>query len=456
MWYMPSYGRPQALRTMLEAPGGWPDTVTILINEDDPERERYFQVRDALFAERGPLPFVLHPIPAGSRCADAYRVIDQRWPTAPFYGVLDDDLYPITPGWHTALEQAAGGRFISLAGGEKHFPLLRNARCMGGELARAMGGICPVEGLKHNYTDCIWDTVAADFGVLRPCPDFIVEHRHWIRGEANKDLTYEHGSHDIDQDRKVFIEWLRSQARADMSQRIGKLLEVRGVTTLDPRTVRLAICVPIGDEHVDIAYHKSLNATIIELGRVGISTKIIETTGGSHIGKARERPMWEAMHSFNPTHLFWVDDDMGWNPKQLIRLICSEHEFAAIAGVRKSDDLRVCCNFFPKEERHPVTGFLKIRDVGFAFVVMKTSVIEKMCKAYPELEYNAGDKREWALFLDMIDETRERLSEDFSFCNRWRKIGGEIWCDDEASIIHAGRKEYTGSVAEAVARAKSA
>lgn len=456
MWFMPSYGRPEALARMEQAPGGLPDKVFVLVNEDDPKLKAY---QDYILSTRG-RPWLIRTIPAGSRCSDAHRFITEKYPDVGFYGLLCDDQWPVTPGWHEKLVEAAGSKFISTPAGEPSFPLLRNALVLGGDLVRAMGTLVPAP-VKHNYEDNIWDRIAADFNILAPLPDVIVEHRHWIRGDAVKDATYERGSHDIENDRKIFEAWLGSPGRMSMCQRIGKLLEVKGVTSIDPKAIRLAIVVPVGDDEFDAAYHKSLNATIIEMSQRGISLSIIEVTGGSHIGKARERVLWQAMHDYKPTHLLYIDADMGWSAKQVTRLLAADHEFAAIAGVRKTDELKVCCNFLPKEERHAVTNFLKVRDVGFAFVMLKASVIEKLCKGYPELEYNCGEKRQWALFLDMIDKKDttngpkgERLSEDFSFCRRWRAIGGDIWLDDEQAIIHAGRKEYTGRAADVLPYAK--
>lgn len=448
MWFLPSYGRPEALARMEQAPGGLPDKIIVLVNDDDPKKADYVR-----FTTANSNRWWTEIIPSGSRCSDAHRFITQKYPDLPFYGLLCDDQWPITPGWDKALVKAAGNKFFAVPAGEPHFPLIRTAFVVGGDLVRAMGTLVPA-AVKHNYEDNIWDRIAADFKLLVPLPDVRVEHKHWLRGDAPKDATYERGSHDIDEDRKVFDAWLVSPERTAMCERIGLLLEVRSVTSLDPKKVRLAIVVPIGDEHIDVGYHKSLNATMVELNSRGIDLSIIESMGGSHVGKSRERVLWKAMRN-NPTHIMWIDSDMGWEPSQIVRLLCADHEFSCIVGVRKTDELKVCCNFLPKEERHPVTNFLKIRDVGFAFVLMKVSVIEKMCKAYPELRYNAGDHAEWALFMDMIDKKQrsngrygERLSEDFSLCTRWRAIGGEIWCDDDAAISHFGRKEYTGKVSD--------
>jgi hypothetical protein len=460
MWFMPSYGRPDRLRQLLDAPGGWPDSVIVLVNEDDPQRAKYDLIVDRTLPHTA--PWKLCFVPAGSRCSDAHRYITEKWPDEPFYGLICDDHWPITPGWHDALVKAAGRHCISGPAGEPSFPLLRNVVVLGGDLVRAMGSIVPAP-VKHNFEDNIWDRVAADFDILRPVPDAIVEHRHWIRGQADKDTTYERGSHDFEADKAIYERWCNSPERKAMNDRIAAALNVN-VSTVDPKAVRLAILVPIGDEHVDVGYHKSLHATMAALAQAGIPHKVIEAAGGSNVGKARERLLWDAWYDYRPTHLMLIDADMGWQPRQLTRLLCSPHEFACVVGVRKKDDLSLCANFYPTQEFHPTTKFLKIKDVGFAFVMLKASVIEKMMAAYPELEYNAGkDRREFALFCEMIDKTDnsngphgERLSEDYSFCRRWTAIGGKIWCDADQAITHAGRKEYTGKVSDLFQYTKAA
>jgi hypothetical protein len=38
------------------------------------------------------------------------------------------------------------------------------------------------------------------------------------------------------------------------------------------------------------------------------------------------------------------------------------------------------------------------------------------------------------------------LSEDYSFCLRWRKIGGEIWIDGKSKLTHCGTYEFVGEL----------
>ena len=85
-------------------------------------------------------------------------------------------------------------------------------------------------------------------------------------------------------------------------------------------------------------------------------------------------------------------------------------------------------------------------------MLIKRDVIEKMAEHYPETRYSAShnglgvsSSNLYALFDCIIDpETREYLSEDYTFCHRWRSMGGRIWLDRESRLSHIGPAEFTG------------
>jgi hypothetical protein len=54
----------------------------------------------------------------------------------------------------------------------------------------------------------------------------------------------------------------------------------------------------------------------------------------------------------------------------------------------------------------------------------------------------------YALFDCMIEpETGHYLSEDYTFCKRWRAIGGKVWLNTKSSLIHIGAHEFLGNPA---------
>ena len=263
--------------------------------------------------------------------------------------------------------------------------------------------------------------------------------------------TYTRGEKDFEEQRKRYQQWLSGEDRKLQYHRIAELLGTT-VTAVDTKKVHLVIAVLTGSFRPDLQFHVSYTKTIIKAQEYGVKITTVYTAGASHVGKARERALIQAMDVEGATHFLFIDDDMGWEDRLPFRMIAANVDFACAVGVRKEDKPALCCNFYPDGQIiHPVNRFVKVRDVGFAFVLLKRNVIERMREAYPDLAYNAGknpdgsQKIEYALFLDMIDD-RERMSEDYSFCRRWTAIGGEIWADRHARLIHAGRKEYSGAI----------
>lgn len=442
-WFLPSYGRPEQLLALRDAPGGMPEDLLVLVNEDDPRRADY----EATSA------WPIHFVPAGSRVCDVWREVFRLFPDDPYYGVLSDDLIPLTAGWHEKMVEAAGKhRFANPRGGPMWPQKLRSAVCIGGDLVRAMGGLTPV-GFRHNFVDDVWDLVGQTFRLIAPLPDVTVEHRHPLFGTAEADATHARGSADFEQDRERFQEWRTGGEWIEMAQRVAALTGMQ-LGTVSGQTHRVAFCIPSADAvMVHKPFMRCLEATKMFLAAHGVQSVQVQRDGSSHVGKAREGVLWAAMKT-DATHLFWLDDDMTWEPETFVKLLASGFDFAAVVGMRKVTPPTPACNILPGaavfDHR---TGFLEVRDVGFAFVCLKREVIERMCEAYPELQYQTGDgSDQYALFLDLIDRDHvaegERLGEDFSFCRRWRKIGGKIWVDANAQLGHWGASNYTGKLSD--------
>ena len=67
----------------------------------------------------------------------------------------------------------------------------------------------------------------------------------------------------------------------------------------------------------------------------------------------------------------------------------------------------------------------------------------------------AEAKAQWRYaFFDTMIADGESLPEDYSFCRRWRDIGGEIWIDLDSRFSHVGNYVYKGDLGIALAEAK--
>jgi hypothetical protein len=178
------------------------------------------------------------------------------------------------------------------------------------------------------------------------------------------------------------------------------------------------------------------------------------------------------------THLLFVDGDISFEPQQVERLLRLDKDFTGALYPLKSIDwdfvpqrcveqgesvqqagLSYVGTFCPDEERKQEGGFVTATYAGGGFQMIRRGAIERMIAAYPETHFRraqsmpmSGARREvaqsanlFALFDCIIDpETGAYLSEDYSFCLRWRRIGGEIWIDTASKLTHTGPYEFVG------------
>jgi hypothetical protein len=178
------------------------------------------------------------------------------------------------------------------------------------------------------------------------------------------------------------------------------------------------------------------------------------------------------------THLLFVDADVSFEPEQVERLLRADKDFAGALYPLKSIDwdlipqrcvehgeslrqaaLSYVGTFSPEAERKQDGDFATGTYVGGGFQLIRRRALERMIAAYPETRFNqvhslpkSGTRQEaaasphlYALFDCIIDpDTGAYLSEDYSFCRRWRQIGGEIWIDTASRLTHSGPYEFVG------------
>lgn len=96
---------------------------------------------------------------------------------------------------------------------------------------------------------------------------------------------------------------------------------------------------------------------------------------------------------------------------------------------------------------------------------IKRSAVQKMIDAYPELAYDGDDnmsgKKLYGLYIPYLKDVeqdgvtfKKYLSEDWAYCDRWKKAGGKIFADTSIALKHIGAYPYTLWNLEVVATKK--
>ncbi len=174
------------------------------------------------------------------------------------------------------------------------------------------------------------------------------------------------------------------------------------------------------------------------------------------------------------SHLLFIDADISFQTDQVMRMLRFDKDFVAGLYPAKIFDwhqlpeqlnrrtgetpeeagLVYVGDFCKGAALKMDNGFATGEYAGTGFQLIKRHVFERMIAAYPETKFNSvhafprpreSSENLYALFDCMIDkQTGAYLSEDFSFCRRWRNIGGEIWLDTNSRLTHSGSYAFRG------------
>jgi hypothetical protein len=208
----------------------------------------------------------------------------------------------------------------------------------------------------------------------------------------------------------------------------------------------------------------------------------------SLITRARNNIIGKAMNDLSITHFMFIDSDLTWNPNDILKLIRSDKSFiggvyplknynwsnidnkllSTISRVKDTEfSIRQCLTTedilrsrvlkynlnFISSSIEIDNNLTKVRHLATGFMMFKREVITQMQNEYSETKYTddvgflAEDKCEFAYALfDCAILDGHYLSEDWLFCERWRKIGGEIFVDVTIDLTHTGMEDYRGSL----------
>lgn len=162
------------------------------------------------------------------------------------------------------------------------------------------------------------------------------------------------------------------------------------------------------------------------------------------------------------THLMFIDSDIEFQPEDMLRALAYDKPIMAGAYPKKALPVQYAINFkFIDPETRQIrveNGAVEVLDASTGFFLIKRETIEKMIKAHPELHYRNDsnidprlNKYCYALFDTILDPDDNRyLSEDYTFCRRWQKLGGEIWLDPNTKLNHVGSYTFEGDVSQLI------
>lgn len=208
-----------------------------------------------------------------------------------------------------------------------------------------------------------------------------------------------------------------------------------------PERPSVSMVVPTGDWRVHVHCLTSLWKLQAHHLIHGLAPLALQPNNGASVEKCRNRGTAVNLREPRITHLCYVDSDEGWPPDAVGRLL--EHR-AQVVGVPirlKVQELHWNVTDLPGTGNATWNGrLLEVGGIGTGFLLVARSALERMIEAYPELRVEDDQGGYHTLFQT------GKLSEDFTFCERWRAIGGRVWADPTIEVCHVGLAEFTGKL----------
>lgn len=187
---------------------------------------------------------------------------------------------------------------------------------------------------------------------------------------------------------------------------------------------------------------KELRTHQIDHGLLLLSNESLITKGRSKI----------ANHFVNNTNFEWllfVDADVGFVPEDAFKLLQSGKEITCGAYPMKTIPLQY--NYEIKKPTIREGNLVQINRIGFGFALIHRNVFLKIINRYgnelkyiPPLNESIGHEvteREYNNSYHFFHEFKKDgryLPEDFSFFERARSVGCDVWLDTSISLLHVG------------------
>jgi len=265
------------------------------------------------------------------------------------------------------------------------------------------------------------------------------------------------------------------------------LLEEKVKCFVEKYSPKLSILTPCFGGMCYVNYIDCLIKTLSLFRHFKFDIDVIFCKNDSLVSRARNNLIAKAMSNPKTTHMIFIDNDITWNPIDILKLVISEKPIIGGAYPLKSykwdrmNNPQVVQGLIDKRNNTILKDIVseaemvqynavnynvnylsnnlqvegniaKIRHLATGFIMIQRHVIEKMFKAFPstkfvdDINFLEPNENEFAYALfDCGVEDGHYFSEDWMFCQRWAKMGGSIYLDVTINLNHTGLEDYKGS-----------
>lgn len=162
------------------------------------------------------------------------------------------------------------------------------------------------------------------------------------------------------------------------------------------------------------------------------------------------------------THLLFIDADMGFSAQVILDMLTFNEPLVGAIYSKKCLPIQWAASGLGDKFAERRGDFMKVAGLGMGCFLIRRDAVTTMIEKMPELvdtrmEMHAAKDmlpsgRILRFFDPMDNPDSGRMSEDLSFCHRWRvNCGGEIWAAVGHEIEHVGMYSYKSNYIKYIA-----
>jgi hypothetical protein len=219
------------------------------------------------------------------------------------------------------------------------------------------------------------------------------------------------------------------------------------------KTTKVHICMPCYGGQLTESTFMSFIKWGNTARQLGIDWTMETLTNESLISRARNTLTAKFLNSKDSTHLMFVDADIGFEPWHLLVLLNRQVDVIGGLYPMKSMPIKWCVNGFDGAEEG-VDGLQEVIKTCTGFLLIKRGVFDQL-NAHPATKpfiNDIGLPEELNPYMKTYFDTAVRenryYSEDWTFCENWRDLGGRIWVDKRVLLKHTGTYTFAHEAQE--------
>lgn len=180
---------------------------------------------------------------------------------------------------------------------------------------------------------------------------------------------------------------------------------------------------------------------------IGIDWTVETLVNESLISRGRNTLAARFLNNKETTHLFFIDADIGFEPWHILTVL--NHDKDVVCGLypMKSLPLKWVLNGVEGAEQRD-DYLIEVSKAGTGFMCIKEHVFEEIKKHPAVKPFNNDiglpkelDQYMYTYFDSAVRDNRY-YSEDWTFCENWRDLGGQIWMDSRVLLKHTGHFNF--------------